>query len=215
MIQAFLAGVALCLGLVLVFGPQNIFVLRTGIDAKYRFSVAFTSIVCEIILISIGIFGLAAWIEAFPIILICFNALGAAFLMFYGFQALNKAYLNHYEAHNLSDTKQGRPRQRHLMAVVMAVVMACNPASLTDTFIVVPALAGGFDFQNKLAMMLGHMITISVWFFTLAYASSHMRPIFKSPMAWRNLDIFVFLMMTYLTLIIMLKIYPLIMEILG
>lgn len=200
MLSAFLSGVALCLGLCMVFGPQNIFVMRTGLERKNRWAVILTCFFCEFAVLMFSTFGVGAWIQKTRWLLISISIGGMLFLAYYGGMALRNVIANKYSGiSSVDEDEDSRPRNRIKMAILAAfAVSSLNPDSLKDTMIIIPGIAAGYDDQGKLMFLAGHLSTIFIWFSSLCFAASKMRKLFMKPIAWRILDALVFVMMTYL-----------------
>lgn len=143
---------------------------------------------------------MAIWIQNYPIILISISLLGAGFLGFYGISALKKVLNNDYLELSLRDQQEGAPKNSARIAFLTAAFLSLNPASLSDTLLILPGLAAIYDFTGKVAFAAGSLTASLSWFCTLCFASKLMRKLFKSPKAWRILDSFIFVMMTYLAI---------------
>ena len=60
---AFISGFILSLSLIIAIGPQNAFVLRQGLLRQHVFPIAAFCAISDIILISLGVFGLGSVIS--------------------------------------------------------------------------------------------------------------------------------------------------------
>ncbi|MEM8851753.1 MAG: LysE family transporter, partial [Pseudomonadota bacterium] len=70
---SFLSGFGLSLSLILAIGAQNAFVLRQGLRGEHVFAVVAICPLSEVLLISAGVAGLGALIEAQPSLLVAFR----------------------------------------------------------------------------------------------------------------------------------------------
>ena len=200
-IESFFSGVILCIGLCMVFGPQNIFILRTGLDGRNKWTVIMSSFCCEVALLSISVFGLGLWLKSVQWLLALISLGGTCFLAYYSATALINVIKNNYTIHSLSENPESNPRKRLKMAIFTAFAMAClNPSSLMDTMVVIPSIVAPYDLTRKFAFLSGHLATIFIWFSSLCLASTQMRKLFKNPRAWKGLDILVFVLMSYLVI---------------
>ena len=62
-LSAGLAGFGLSFGLIVAIGPQNVFVLRQGLQRAHVFAVCLTCAVLDILLILAGVLGVGTALE--------------------------------------------------------------------------------------------------------------------------------------------------------
>ena len=85
-------GFLIAFSLFAAIGAQNVFVLKNGIMKNHIFYICLTCILCDIILVSIGIFGIASFIAKNKIITILFGVIGGIFVLVYGLLALKSVF---------------------------------------------------------------------------------------------------------------------------
>ena len=89
--QSYFNGLLVTAGLIIAIGAQNAFVLAQSLRREHHLPVAALCILCDILLITVGVFGLAAVLVANPLLLSITRWGGVAFLTFYGVVALRRA----------------------------------------------------------------------------------------------------------------------------
>lgn len=97
MLTALLAGIGLCLSLIVAPGAQNVFLLREGIkhSADGRRHVIILAVIClvsDIVLISAGVGGFGVVIEQVPWLFDVARWAGVAFLSGYGLLAAIRVF---------------------------------------------------------------------------------------------------------------------------
>ncbi len=181
--DVFIAGFALGLSLILPIGAQNAFVLRQGLKGQHVFAVAFTCAASDAVLITLGVFGFASLMNSFPSLTDIMRYGGAAFLFAYGIKSLIAAF-RVSEGLNPMDDKT---------ASLMATLATClamtwlNPHVYLDTIVLLGSIAAQYGEQIQM-FWAGAIIASIVFFFSLGYGASWLRPLFVKPAAWRILD---------------------------
>lgn len=87
-----IAGFTTGLGLIIAIGAQNAFVLRQGLRKEHVFAIVLFASVSDALLIVIGIAGLGAVIQQLPVLLEVIRYFGAAYLAWFGIQAVRRAW---------------------------------------------------------------------------------------------------------------------------
>ena len=92
--QSYLNGLLVAFGLIMAIGTQNAFVLAQSLRREHHLPVAAFCVVCDALLVAAGVFGLATILAQNPILLSVARWGGAVFLLWYGTQALRRAFSN-------------------------------------------------------------------------------------------------------------------------
>ncbi|WP_119696272.1 LysE/ArgO family amino acid transporter [Microbacterium halotolerans] len=108
MLIALLAGFGLCLSLIVAPGAQNVFLLREGIrhatsSRRHAVVLALVCFACDIVLISAGVAGFGAAVEAMPWLFDAARWAGVTFLAGYGLFAAWRAVRGEGEAIDATD----------------------------------------------------------------------------------------------------------------
>ena len=82
--QSYFNGLLVTAGLIVAIGAQNAFVLAQSLRREHHLPVAALCILCDILLVSVGVFGLAAVLAENPLLLKITRWGGVLFLLFYG-----------------------------------------------------------------------------------------------------------------------------------
>ncbi|UWQ16110.1 LysE/ArgO family amino acid transporter [Jannaschia sp. M317] len=183
-----ISGFGLGLSLILAIGAQNAFVLRQGLRGEHVTSVFLTCALSETLLVTGGVLGLGALVEAAPWVVPAFRYGGAAFLIVYGARAALSAWRGGGVL-QAAGTGAG-----HWQTVAAALAITwLNPHVYLDTVI----LLGSISTQYPAPLLFGMGCIAAAWVFfaSLAYGAALLRPLFARPRAWRVLDSFVALVM--------------------
>ncbi|WP_262391793.1 LysE/ArgO family amino acid transporter [Nocardiopsis sp. CNR-923] len=179
-------GLGTGLALIVAIGAQNAYVLRLGIDGRPR-TVLAVVLVCALsdaVLITAGVLGVGAVVEAMPSALVAVRLLGAGFLVVYGLLAAVRV------ARPGALTADGAPRSRRLgPAVATALALTwLNPHVYLDTVVFLGSVANQQDGEARWWWARGAVAGSFLWFFALGFGARLLRPVFARPGAWRVLD---------------------------
>ena len=183
MITAFGVGFATGFSLILAIGAQNAFVLRQGLQRAHVFAVCLFCAVSDALLITAGVFGFGAVVEAAPWLPKLMGVFGIAFLLYYASLRLIAAWRGVYEMELAGETKS--------LAATLAIAAAFtwfNPHVYLDTVVFLGGLSLSFE-DRQIAFWAGACVASFVFFFSLGYGARLLAPIMKSPRNWRILDI--------------------------
>jgi L-lysine exporter family protein LysE/ArgO len=183
--SSFLAGFGLSLSLIVAIGAQNAFVLRQGLRREHVGAVVLVCATLDAALMTVGVSGVAAALGSYPAALAALALAGAAFLAFYGVQALRRA-LRPLALHS-APTTQAAPALRAVLAQTLAISLL-NPHVYLDTVLLVGAVGAQQPTALRPLFLLGAGLASAVWFSTLGYGARLLAPVFARPRAWRALD---------------------------
>jgi L-lysine exporter family protein LysE/ArgO len=188
MLQSYLNGLVIAIGLIVAIGAQNAFVLAQSLRREHHLPVALLCVLCDVLLVSAGVFGLATLLSQSPTLLAIARWGGVAFLLWYGCQALRRA-LSRQALH----AAEQAPRSRQAVLLSALAVTLLNPHVYVDTVL----LIGSFGARQAVpgAYVAGAASASAVWFFTLALGAAWLAPWLARPATWRLLDLAVALMM--------------------
>ena len=162
--SSYLNGLAVTAGLIVAIGAQNAFVLAQSLRREHHLPVAALCIFCDAVLVSLGVFGLAALLAESPTLLSVTRWGGVAFLLWYGLQALLRAL-------RPQALQQGdEPRPRSLRAVLLI-------GSL------------GAQQPEPGAYTAGAASASLAWFTMLALGGAWLAPWLARPLTWRLIDL--------------------------
>ncbi|MES2821316.1 MAG: LysE/ArgO family amino acid transporter [Pseudomonadota bacterium] len=187
--QSYLNGLAIAAGLIIALGAQNAFVLAQSLRREHHLPVAALCVLCDALLVSAGVFGLASLLAQSPLLLGIARWGGALFLLIYGSRALLRAW----RPHALRAAEVEGPRSRQAVLLAALAVTLLNPHVYLDTVLLIGSL--GAQQAVPGAYALGAASASLLWFFALALGAAWLAPWLARPLTWRLLDLGVALMM--------------------
>ncbi|WP_076586018.1 LysE/ArgO family amino acid transporter [Vibrio ostreicida] len=191
-IWVLLQGFALGASMIIPIGAQNAYVLNQGIRRHYHLTTATICSVLDILFISIGVFGGGAFLAQNTTLLMATTLLGAVFLIGYGLLSLKSAFLANKQPESVSQRiKQGRYA---VMLGALAVTLL-NPHLYLDTLVILGAIGGQFNGQEKMDFTIGSISASFVWFFTLSMGAAKLGPTLSKPRVKQTIDLIVAVMM--------------------
>jgi L-lysine exporter family protein LysE/ArgO len=184
-ITGFFTGI----GLIIAIGAQNAFVLRQGLRREYVFPIVLFAALSDALLIVVGIAGLGALIQGFPLALEVIRYAGAAYLTWFGISALRRAM----KPSSLEAASEGKGSLASALLSIAALTYL-NPHVYLDTVILLGGVANQFS-DDRWVFGLGAATASFVWFFSLGYFAKFLSRFVSSPKFWRVLDSFIALVM--------------------
>lgn len=180
----YLKGLGLGAGLIVAIGSQNAHVLRMGLKRQHVGLTVLVCIVCEALLITIGVAGIGTMVERSPVLLALARWGGALFLAWYGLRAWRSAFGRHALNAAPHTVEIGI---REAVATVLAVTLL-NPHVYLDTVVLLGAIGGQQGQEGKWWFAFGAMTAGAAWFVLLGFGARMLAPWFAKPAAWRLLD---------------------------
>ncbi|MGV3344786.1 LysE/ArgO family amino acid transporter [Enterobacteriaceae bacterium LUAb1] len=181
----------------MAIGAQNAHVIKYGISGRNVFSVALTCFLCDVILMTCGVFFIGSVSTLTPWINIVICILSISFLLVYSFRSFLSAWRNH----DLSDFSFNILVHRETITQSVLTTLAItllNPHVYLDTVVVVGGYAASLSYQHKLFFLSGALLASLAWFFSLSYFSKYLSRFFKSAKTWVCFDLCVALFMLVL-----------------
>lgn len=191
MFTFFLKGMGLSASLIMAIGSQNAHVLRMGLRREHVALTVLACVVCEALLIAIGILGMGTLLSNNPLWMRIASWGGAAFLFWYGVRAMRSAMQSH--SLRVSGGEQAM-NWRPALAAVLAVTLL-NPHVYLDLLVLLGAVGAQQPGQGKFWFGLGALCNAALWYGLLGYGARLLAPLFARPLAWRILDAAIAVMM--------------------
>ena len=197
---AFLQGLVLSLGLIVAIGAQNAFVLRQGLRREHVGSVVLFCALADAVLITAGVLGMAQALGRHPALAQGMALAGAAFLAWYGWQALQRAHLFGPHAPPQSgslppegaDPAWGGPAPDRITrgaALAQAAAFTLfNPHVYLDTVLLVGSIGAQQPAGLQGWFVAGASVASLSWFTALGFGARWLAPLFAKPRAWQVLD---------------------------
>ncbi|QAY71530.1 LysE/ArgO family amino acid transporter [Xylanimonas protaetiae] len=188
-----LSGLGFGLSLIVAIGAQNLYVLRQGLRREHVGAVVAICAASDAILISAGVAGAGALLDAVPWLGTAMRWGGAAFLLAYAALAARRSLHPGDDALRADDAGL----RTGLLTVVgtTAALTWLNPHVYLDTLVLMGSVAAGHG-DGRWWFAVGAVLASVTWFAALGYGARLLRPLFARPAAWRVLDGGVALVMT-------------------
>lgn len=194
-LAAFLAGLAICLGLIISIGAQNSYVLRQGIRREHVGAIVIACIASEIVLQTAGVIGVAALVERVPWIDGVARWAGAIFLVGYALVCARRAWRGGGSLVAAPDEAAGvaggvAVRQRTTRRTAVLTILALtwlNPHALIETTLVMGSIAATYG-DARWSFLVGGLLAAVVWFVGFGYGARFLAPVMRTERAWRILD---------------------------
>lgn len=181
---SFFSGFPLSFSLILAIGAQNAFVLKQGLKREFVFVVCTVCAVSDAILITAGIAGFGAIVNAHPEIEVVARYGGAAFLTGYAIKSFYSAWKNE---HSLDAAGEHMPSMTAAIATSLAFTWL-NPHVYLDTVVLIGSIATNYV-HELWYFGAGAVLSSFVFFFSLGYGAKYLRPWFQKPKAWKVLEL--------------------------
>lgn len=188
---AFIQGMGIGGSLIIAVGAQNAFVLKQGIKRAYPLPIALLCSIIDALMITAGVAGLGHIIEAFPTIKHVASFGGAAFLIWYGANALKASFVTKGME---MDHAQNADSLRKAILTTLGISLL-NPHLYLDTVVLLGSISTQFEDAHRPWFGAGAVLASFIWFFSLSFGARLLAPIFSRPAAWRYLDRFIWLTM--------------------
>lgn len=190
----FLAGMLLCLSLIMAIGPQNAHVIRMGLLRQHLWLTIGVCIATDCVLIAIGVGGLARLGGLSDKLLGAMTGAGAVVLLLYGTQAMRRFLWPAPAAEDAAASAPGAVSRRQAVGLALALSWL-NPHAWLDTAVLIGAASLAYARPDNAVFGLGAAAGSLLWFGALGSAMLCVGPRLNSPHLWRTLDALVALMM--------------------
>ncbi|MBX4897527.1 LysE/ArgO family amino acid transporter [Rhizobium bangladeshense] len=181
--SVYATGLMMGLSLIVAIGAQNAFILRQGLRNEHVFAVCLACALSDAALIVLGvtslqrIAGLLPWLD--PVM----RYGGATFLAWYGAKSLysalrSSAALTAAEAETASFSRT---------LVTCLALTWLNPHVYLDTVVLLGTISTRYPGEQA-SFALGAVTGSFLFFFSLGYGATWLRPIFSKPSSWRVLE---------------------------
>ena len=187
----FVQGLALSLGLIVAIGAQNAFVLRQGLRREHVAPVVLLCALADAVLITAGVLGMAQALGERPGLAKALALAGAAFLAWYGWQAMRRAR----RTSQLKAAEGDAGLSRGAALAQAAAFTLLNPHVYLDTVLLVGSIGAQQPPGLRGWFIAGSSIASLGWFTALGFGARWLSPLFARPRAWQVLDALIALTM--------------------
>jgi L-lysine exporter family protein LysE/ArgO len=198
---AFSAGMVLSLSLIMAIGPQNAHLLRMGLQRQHVWLTVGVSIVADVLLIGLGVLGLAELGGLSDKLQGALVGAGALFLLLYGWEAFRRFLRPVMSGPSTAALTQGETIKRQAaptrrQAVLSALAFSLlNPHAWVDTAVLIGTASLAYGTPSNAIFGLGAAVGSAVWFIGLGVAVFWLGQRLGSIHLWRWLDGLVAIMM--------------------
>ena len=180
---AYMTGLTTGLSLIVAIGAQNAFVMRQGLRNEYVFAVCLACGLSDAVLIVLGVTSFRQIVALLPWFDPIMRYGGSAFLIWYGAGSLSSALRS---SGALEASKAESSSFRQTLATCLALTWL-NPHVYLDTVVLLGTISTRFP-GREVSFAAGAMTGSFLFFFSLGYAATWLRPIFAKPSSWRILE---------------------------
>lgn len=193
----FIKGILISGSMIMAIGAQNTHVIRYGLSRINIFFVSLTCFLCDVFLMSMGVFfiGSVSDLNNYFKIVICI--LSILFLLFYAYCSFVSALKNKNMDEISFDYSIKKETVRKSILSTLAVTLL-NPHVYLDTVVIVGGFASSLTLYNKILFISGALLTSGIWFFSLGYLSKYLSKYFKNKKTWVIFDLSVSVFMLFL-----------------
>lgn len=181
--SVYMTGLMMGLGLIVAIGAQNAFVLRQGLRDEHVLAVCLACALSDALLIVLGVTSFQRIAALLPWLDPLMRYGGAAFLIWYGARSLHSA-LRSSEALAAGDA--GSSGFRRTLATCLALTWL-NPHVYLDTVVLLGTISTRFP-GREVSFATGAVTASFLFFFSLGYGATRLRPLFAKPSSWRVLE---------------------------
>lgn len=193
--SAFNAGFLLSLSLIMALGPQNVHVLRMGLQGQRVWLTICVCIVSDALLIGVGVLGLAQLGGLSPLLKDALVAAGIVFLLVYGTRSFQRFRAG---SASMMDTPSDpkAPAMTRTQATLAALAFAwLNPHAWLDTAVLIGSASLAWSTPANTVFGVGAAAASALWFTGLGLCILGLGQRLRTPAIWRVLDALVALMM--------------------
>ncbi len=175
MIQAFIYGAILALGLIIPLGIQNIFIFNQGATQRHFLHAlpsVLTASLCDALLIILAVLGVSVAVLTIPWLKTVIFLLGFFFLMYMGWVTWNN------KPPKLHENEKPLSAKRQIGFALSVSLL--NPHAIVDTIGVIGTNSLNFIGNAKLAYTLACISISCVWFLSLSIAGHFLHRLDKT-----------------------------------
>ena len=178
-------------GMIIPIGVQNSYVLSQAIKKNYHFTAATICILCDVILMSLGVFGGGALVTSNEVLYQLITWGGILFLSVYGAMFFKAFYVANSDGLSIESKRSTR---KAVIFTTLAVTLL-NPHVYLDTVVIIGSISGQYQVTEKWLFLIGTLLASLVWFYSLSLASAKMSPWLSQPKVQRGINLIVALIM--------------------
>ncbi|MDO4906453.1 LysE/ArgO family amino acid transporter [Neisseria sp.] len=192
----FFTGLMITGSLIAAIGTQNAFVLKQGLIKQHVGLVVLLCWLCDVVLITLGVFGTAALLSDSPTASALLALAGGLFLLTYG--AINTKRAWQGGGHLAVNTDKPATVSTLKTATTTLALTLLNPHVYIDTVVLIGGAASPFNPAGKILFLIGSVTASALWFASIGFGARLLQPLFRRERVWQVLDGLIAAMMFYL-----------------
>lgn len=191
MFTTFKLGLLLGLSIIISIGAQNLFVIQQAMRNEYAYICAFTCVICDLILITLGVTGASALIIGVPVIKLALLVLGILFLVWYGAAAIKRGVNGEAVAQNVELLRNGQSAASSLSKIILLGLSfsLLNPQAILDTVVIIGSSANHYVAYAKYYFVAGAVAASLLWFIGLAAFAKYLSHKLMNKTFWQSLEL--------------------------
>ncbi|WP_255525167.1 LysE/ArgO family amino acid transporter [Neisseria yangbaofengii] len=143
----FINGFLISAGLIMAIGAQNALVLKQGLLRRHIWLVVLLCWLCDVVLMTLGVFGLSALLSGSPKLSGALALSGGLFLLAYGAVSAKRAWQG--GNYLTVDTENHLPPSAFKIAATTLALTLLNPHVYIDTVVLIGGSAANLDQTAK------------------------------------------------------------------
>ena len=175
--------------LILVIGPQNLFIIDQGLKKNFIFTITTICAISDVLLIFLGIFVYHFFKFISLEIEIILNIILILFLTKFVKDKIKDFKKNH------KITKANYSQNLKNIVLKTLGFTYLNPHVYSDTVFILGNLSKNFVLQDKLYFALGASFASIIFFYSLGYMSSMFSKFIKKQNIWKYINFFIIIFM--------------------
>ncbi|MDN6298242.1 MAG: LysE family transporter [Halomonas sp.] len=192
--ESYLTGLLVSGGIIIAIGAQNAYVLGLAVRREHHWWSAGLCMSTDLLLITVGMFGVSAVLLAMPEAMAVMRWLGVAFLAWLAAQGFYRAIMGR------QGLERAEAEKRSVLGIILTTlaVTVLNPQVYLDTLLLIPSV--GAQQESEVAFVAGAGSASMLWFGLLAWCGALLSPWLSTPRSWRLIDGVIALMLTVIAL---------------
>ena len=182
-IQPALTGFAITMGLIVAIGAQNAWILQKSLRGENPWTIASVCIALDVVLVSVGVFGLDYIQGLIPGLVPVLTWMGVALLLWLAFQAFGRAMQSGDGLVAAGPAEAVSPWKSAGQVMALSLI---NPHVYLDTVVLIGSV--GAQQSHPGVFVIGAAMGSTLWFCTLVTGAKKLRPYLTSARHWQILD---------------------------
>jgi L-lysine exporter family protein LysE/ArgO len=184
---AFVNGMSLCMGLIVSIGPQNAELIRAGLLKERAYLLATVYIFCDLLLIAMGVLGVASLIALNTWIAFIFSWVAVVILLYLARNAfMRMKRLSAFDGFGENSPEILISRRETIKKGVVLSIF--NPLVILETVIIIGSTASQYPAAEKWYFALGAMLTSIGWFYAVSFGAQRFSHLLSQPKHRRILE---------------------------